>query len=73
MIEIPISKAREIAEEFDYDQIIIIGRKVESEKDPGGEHVTTYGVDDPNSLAAALIGNHLKYNVMGWARTDESD
>lgn len=62
---IPIAAARRVAEEYGYDQIIIIGRKV---GDAGGEHVTTYGVNRANCDAAAKIGDHLKHNVMGWPR-----
>lgn len=60
---IPISAAQNVAKKYGFDQIIIIGRKVGSH-----EHVTTYGVDKENCDAAALAGDHLKYNVMGWPR-----
>jgi hypothetical protein len=60
---IPILAARRVAEQYGYDQVVIIARKV---GDSGGEHVTTYGVDKPNCDAAARIGNFLKHKVMGW-------
>lgn len=63
MKEIPISAAKDIAKKYDYDQIIVIGRKVGSH-----EHVTTYGVDKENCAAAAKIGDFLKYTVMKWQR-----
>lgn len=62
---IPIKAARIIAEQFGYDQVIIIGRKV-GEK--GREHVTTYGVNNENCKAAADIGDFLKFKVMGWEK-----
>lgn len=61
MHDIPISAARAIAEMFDYDQVVIIARKV-----GGGEHCTTYGVDKANCDVAARIGNFLKFQVMKW-------
>ena len=61
MQPIPIDAAKHIAETYDYDQIVIIGRKVGD-----GEHVTTYGVDKANCRVAARIGNFLKYKVMQW-------
>lgn len=58
---IPIEAAKQIAETHNYDQIIIIGRRIGSH-----EHVTTYGVDKPNCDVAARIGNVLKYKIMNW-------
>ena len=63
MIEIPIKAAAHIAARYDYDQIVIIGRKVGKN---GGEHVTTYGVDKANCDVAARIGNFFKHKLMGW-------
>jgi len=63
MKDIPISAAKKIAEQFDYDQVVIIARKVGQ-----GEHVTTYGVDKANCDVAARIGDFLKYKVMGWIK-----
>lgn len=40
MKSIPISAARRIAEDYGYDQVVIVARKVD-----GGEHCTTYGVN----------------------------
>lgn len=69
MNEIPISAAKEVAEKYGYDQIVIIGRVIDKDDGFNGwEHVTTYGVDKANCDAAAKIGNHLKYNVMRWPR-----
>lgn len=60
---IPISAGKKIADEFDYDQVIIYVRKI---GDDGVEHVTTYGKDKTHCDAVAKIGNHLKYKVFGW-------
>lgn len=70
MKKIPIRAAEHIAKEYGYDQVFIYARKV---GDPardwmgGGEHVTTYGVDRANCKAAAMIGDFLKYKIMGLA------
>lgn len=65
---IPISTAENIATRYGYDQVIIIARKVGEE---GGEHVTTYGKNKEHCRVAALIGDHLKYEVMGWVKERE--
>ena len=61
MKSIPISAAKLVAEKYDYDQVVIIARKV-----GGGEHVTTYGVDKANCEVAARMGNFFKYKIMNW-------
>lgn len=61
MKEIPISAGEHIAKTYDYDQIVIIGRKVSS-----GEHVTTYGINPENCEVAGKIGNFIKYQIMKW-------
>ena len=61
MKRIPIKAAKEIAEKFGYDQIVIIARAVGK-----GEHVTTYGKDKSNCVVAKTIGEFLKFKVMGW-------
>lgn len=63
MKRIPIAAAQRIAEQYDYDQVVVIARKV---GEGGGEHVTTYGVDKANCDVAARIGNFIKYKIMGW-------
>ena len=63
MKPIPISAAKAIAEEYDYDQVVVIARKIGQ-----GEHVTTYGKDKANCDVAARIGDFLKYKVMGWVK-----
>lgn len=66
MKPIPISAARRIAEEYGYDQVVIIARKVGEGDQPHGEHVTTYGVDKSHCEVAARTGDFLKYRVMKW-------
>jgi hypothetical protein len=61
--EIPISAAKEIADKYGFDQIIIIGRKVDV-----CEHVTTYGTTATHCAVAAMAGDFLKYDVMKWPR-----
>ena len=63
MTPIPIATAKKIAEEFDYDQVIIYARKV---GENGGEHMTTYGRTKLHCSIAEKMGNFLKYRVMGW-------
>lgn len=61
MKPIPITAGKRIAVEFDYDQVVIVARKV-----GGGEHVTTYGKDKANCAVAAKMGNFFKHKLMGW-------
>ena len=61
MKPIPIAAAKRVAENYDYDQVVIIARKVSE-----GEHCTTYGVNKENCDIAARIGDFLKFKVMGW-------
>ena len=68
MKPIPITAAKRIADDYGYDQVIIIARAVDK-----GEHCTTYGVDKANCDVAARIGDFLKFTVMGWAEKDRSD
>lgn len=70
--EIPIAAAQEIAERYGYDQVVVIGRKVGSEPDPCGEHITTFGVDDQHKHAAALAGRALQ-RFMQWPLDPEND
>jgi len=62
-MDIPIGAAKKIATEYNYDQVIIIGRKVGR-----NEHVTTYGIDKTHCSMAAKIGDFLKYKVMNWVK-----
>lgn len=62
---IPISAAKRIADEFGYDQVVIVARKVGI---GGGEHCTTYGANKAHCDAAARIGDFFKYELMKWVR-----
>ena len=55
MRRIPIKAARDIADQYDYDQVIIYGRNLKD-----GEHMTTYGRSRAYCNAAAKIGDALK-------------
>jgi len=68
MKRIPIKAAREIAKLYDYDQVVIVARKVGE-----GEHVTTYGRNKIHCGIAARIGDFLKYKIMGWAKDNADD
>jgi hypothetical protein len=67
MKSIPIAAAKRVAEQYGYDQVVIIARKVGA--GPGsGEHVTTYGVTKEHCGVAARIGFHIKHAVMKWPK-----
>ncbi len=68
MRKIPIKAAKQIAENYDYDQVIVIARKVGKD---GGEHVTTYGINKEHCKISAKIGDFLKYKIMGWIKNKE--
>ncbi len=58
---IPIQTAKEIAHKHDYDQVIILARRIGV---PGLEWVTTYGKNKVQCDAAAKIGDALRDNVV---------
>jgi hypothetical protein len=66
MYRIPIAAAKDIANAFGYDQVIIYGRRVGEAPDPFGEHMTTYGVDPTHCSVAARIGERMQTELMGW-------
>ena len=72
MKPIPVHTAK-IAQDFGYDQVIVVARRVGGPPEDQGEHVTTYGVDKDNCQAAARIGDFLKFKVMGWHRENTVD
>lgn len=61
--DIPISAAKQIADLYGYDQVVIVARKTGV---IGHEHVTTYGVNKRHCEIAAKIGDFFKYKIMGW-------
>lgn len=65
MKPIPIRAAKEIAEKYGYDQVVIYTRKTGNE---GGECMTTYGKDALHCKVAAQIGDFLKYKIMNWTK-----
>lgn len=67
MKPIPIEAAKKIADLYDYDQVIVIARKVGV-----GEHVTTYGKNKEHCGVAARVGNFIKHKIMGWPEYDPS-
>ena len=69
MKRIPISAAQRIAKDYGYDQVIIYARVCHDSPEPHGEHMTTYGRNKEHCVAAAKIGNFLKYKIMGWVAT----
>ena len=66
MKKIPISAAKDIADRFGYDQVVIFARRVGEAPDHFGEHMSTYGVDKAHCAAVGRIGNALKRWLMGW-------
>lgn len=72
MLPIPVRAAQGIAEDYGYDQVIIIARRVGKEPLLHGEHITTYGRNKAHCTFAAQIGEFLKAKVMGWARGPEA-
>lgn len=66
MLEIPVSAAKDIADRYGYDQVVIIARRVGEEPAPHCEHVTTYGRDKAHCGVAARVGNFIKHKIMGW-------
>lgn len=61
MKPIPISAAKQIAEKYGYDQVIVIARAVGQ-----GEHCTTYGKNKAHCGVAAQIGQFITSKIMGW-------
>lgn len=63
-MDIPIAAAKNIADTYDYDQVVILARKIGK---GGNEHVTTYGKNKQHCNIAARMGNFIKYKIMLWA------
>ena len=61
--KLPIKAARDIADTYGWDQVIIVARKT---GDDGYEHVVTYGKDRAHCEAAARAGNAIKHHLMQW-------
>lgn len=65
MKEIPISAAKDIAERYGYDQVVIYARRCHDSTLPHGEHMTTYGRTKEHCDVAARMGTTLQ-RFMGW-------
>lgn len=63
---IPVTAAQHIAIDYGYDQVVIIGRRVDRPDEPGGEHMTTYGATVEHCRVAGLMGKALQSNLMKW-------
>ena len=50
---IPITAAMEIAKQYDYDQVVILARKIGVK---GNSHATTYGINSEHCEVAGQIG-----------------
>lgn len=66
MKPIPISAAKRIANDYGYDQVIVVARRVGEDPEPHGEHMTTYGIDRKHCDAAGRCGSYLQREIMGW-------
>jgi hypothetical protein len=65
MKPIPISVAKQIAEAYGYDQVVIYARKVDTDDVRGGEHMTTCGKTKQHCDVAARMAAALQ-EFMGW-------
>lgn len=67
MKRIPIKAAKEIADRYGYDQVMIYARKVGL---GGGEHMTTYGTTRQHCKIMAMIAKFLQEKIMGWTKAN---
>ena len=58
--EIPISAAKEVAEKYGYDQVVILARRCHDTPDPHGSWATTYGKNVDHSRSAARWGQAFR-------------
>jgi hypothetical protein len=74
---IPIEAAKKIAELYGYDQVMIYARRIgdgpsalelDPKAEPGGEHMTTYGINAEHCSAMARIAQFLQTKIMGWTK-----
>lgn len=65
MVKIPISAARDVADRYGYDQVVIYARRCQDSPEPHGEHLTTYGRTREHCDVAARMAEVLK-KFMGW-------
>ena len=65
MKKIPIDTAKDIAYDFDYDQVVVVARKVD-----GGEWVTSFGKSKASCLVAARMAQHIQAVVKKTTKGD---
>lgn len=68
--KIPISVAKKIAEDYGYDQIIILAKITDVD---GVQHVTTYGKTKLECIVAGAMGDYLKSKVLKWCNEEYVD
>jgi hypothetical protein len=61
---IPVADAEFIGLHHEYDQVVILARRV---GDNGVEQLVTWGKDDVHKAVAARIGDRLTAEVFGWS------
>lgn len=72
MRAIPISAAKQIAELYGYDQVVVYARKVGEDPQSHGEHITTYGVSKVHCRVAGAVSKKLQ-RLMGWRPENETN
>lgn len=60
---IPPAAARRIARAYGYDQVIVLGRRLDASGEEG-EHVTAWGPDEAASREAARLGELARRTVL---------
>ena len=69
MVDIPIAAAKRVAEDYGYDQVVIMARRCHTTPEPHGEHVTTYGRTVDHCRVAAMMGDKFK-RIALWSDVD---
>ena len=66
---IPISAAKHIATEYNYDQVVILARRVDSSPEihDGEEWITTYGKSKVHCVIASNIGKWVDSRLREWS------
>lgn len=68
---IPIKAAKHIAHEYEYDQVVILARKVTTDDHEGGEWVVTYGVNAVHCDVAKKMGEYLGEEILTRGKSGE--
>ena len=61
-MKIPIKSAKDIAKNYGWDQVIIVAWNEKRDE----THVTTFGKSLNDCAKAAMNGNLIKKNLLGW-------